>query len=74
VGSAEYQHLLNRTLALAGFVDVGNAADSLRDLKPKVGVGVGVRWFTPVGPLNADLAWGLDPGQWRFYVSIGVLF
>jgi translocation and assembly module TamA len=35
---------------------------------------VGVRWRTPVGPLNIDVARGFDPGQWRVYFSIGVVF
>lgn len=72
--SAEYQHLFGRDWALAGFVDAGNAADSIGALKPVVGVGVGLRWRTPVGPLHVDLARGLDLNQWRLYFSIGVIF
>lgn len=72
--SAEYQHLIDRDWAIAGFIDAGNAADDLKALKPVLGAGVGLRWRTPVGPLNVDLARGLDLNQWRLYFSIGVVF
>jgi len=72
--SAEYQHLLSRDWAVAGFVDAGNASDSLDSFKFARGAGVGMRWRTPVGPLNIDVARGFDPGQWRLYFSIGVVF
>src|SRR5690606_3960366 len=39
----------------ASFVDVGNAAAKWKDLDPAVGVGVGLRWRSPVGPLRIDL-------------------
>ncbi|HMS79526.1 MAG TPA: BamA/TamA family outer membrane protein, partial [Burkholderiaceae bacterium] len=65
VASAEYQHLLSRDVALAAFYDYGNAADTWDDLKPVAGYGVGVRWRTPVGPLNLDVAWGEAVRDWR---------
>jgi translocation and assembly module TamA len=74
VGSVEYQHLLNRDLALAAFYDYGNAADAWRDLKPVAGYGVGVRWRTPVGPLNLDVAYGDAVREWRLHFSIGVVY
>jgi len=74
VVSAEYQHLLTRDWAAAAFVDAGNAADSIDSFRFARGAGVGMRWRTPVGPLNIDLARGFDPGQWRVYFSIGVVF
>jgi translocation and assembly module TamA len=33
-----------------------------------------VRWRTPVGPLNLDLAWGEAVRDWRLHFSIGVVF
>lgn len=74
VASAEYQHLLSRDVALAAFYDYGNAADTWDDLKPVAGYGVGVRWRTPVGPLNLDVAWGEAVRDWRVHFSIGVVF
>jgi len=74
-GSVEYQHVVfDRDWALAVFADAGNASDSISDFKAVAGAGVGLRWRTPVGPLNIDIARGFDPGQWRLYVSIGVVF
>jgi translocation and assembly module TamA len=72
--STEYQHLINRDWAAAVFTDLGTATNSLDALRPYVGYGVGARWRTPVGPLNIDLARGATLEQWRFYVSIGVVF
>jgi translocation and assembly module TamA len=72
--STEYQHLISRDWAAAVFYDVGTATNSLDTLRPYVGYGVGARWRTPVGPLNIDLARGATLNQWRFYVSIGVVF
>lgn len=74
VASVEYQHLIQRDWAIAGFIDAGNASDSIDTFKLARGAGVGVRWRTPVGPLNIDVARGFDPGQWRVYFSIGVVF
>lgn len=47
-----------------------NLTDPYRD-----SAGVGLRYATPVGPLNLEWAWKLDakPGEepWRFHLSIG---
>ena len=72
--SVEYQHLLSRDLALAAFYDYGNAADAWGELRPVAGAGVGVRWRTPVGPLNLDVAYGEAVREWRLHFSIGVVY
>lgn len=70
-GSAEYQYPVADRWRLAGFVDRGNAVDSL-DGRLKTGVGFGVRWVSPVGPLRLDLAHALDePGGVRLHFSMG---
>jgi len=74
VASVEYQHPITRDLAVAAFYDRGNAADSRRALQTVAGWGAGVRWRTPVGPLNLDVARGEATGEWRLHVAIGVLF
>lgn len=56
------------------FIDAGAVANHARDLSPKVGVGAGVRYRSPVGPLQADLAYGLDARRWRFHLSVGFTF
>ncbi len=79
VTSLEWQ----RPLWLAGqrsnwetavFIDAGAVADRASELDPKVGVGAGVRYRSPVGPLQADLAYGLETRRWRFHLSVGFTF
>ena len=59
VGSLELDHSLTEKWGLAVFVDSGNAFDEGR-LDPKTGVGVGIRWRSPVGPIRLDFAHPLD--------------
>lgn len=63
-----------RALWGAVFVDVGGAAERFADLKPAVGVGVGVRYRSPAGPLRADIAYGVDAKKFRLHLSAGVNF
>ena len=73
VGSVEYQYEIVDNWRVATFMDQGNALDHLDDPLAK-GVGVGVRWISPVGPLRLDIAKGLDEefgGGWRLHFSMG---
>ena len=73
--SVELAHpVLQRMPSLLGavFVDAGDAAERMGDLRPKVGYGFGVRWRSPVGMLRLDLARGSDTGQWRMHFSVGI--
>lgn len=56
------------------FVDAGSVADKPADLHAKVGVGGGVRWKTPVGPLQIDLAYGVAVQKWRLHLNVGFVF
>lgn len=56
------------------FVDAGAVADRVGDLDPRVGVGAGVRWRSPVGPLQADLAWGVQSKELRLHLRLGFSF
>ncbi|MBY0465486.1 MAG: BamA/TamA family outer membrane protein, partial [Burkholderiales bacterium] len=56
------------------FIDGGAVADRAKDLKARWGVGAGVRYNTPVGPLQADLAWGVHTRRLRLHVSVGFVF
>ncbi|CAD5372256.1 Outer membrane protein assembly factor [Rubrivivax sp. A210] len=58
----------------AVFVDAGNVADRLGNIRPVVGYGVGVRWRSPVGPLRLDYAYGREVRQSRFHFSVGISF
>ena len=69
--SVEYQYPLSQRWRLASFVDQGNAFDELGD-RLKTGVGVGIRWVSPVGPLRLDIARALDsPERFRLHFSMG---
>ncbi len=72
--SAEYQYWFKPTWGGAVFYDAGNAADSVRDLTPKSGYGVGARWKSPVGPINVDLAYGHAVQKYRVHFSLGFTF
>jgi translocation and assembly module TamA len=74
VASLEYQRPISASLRWAAFVDVGNAAESFSGFKPAVGVGLGVRIKTPIGPVNADLAYGAALRQVVFHFSVGYVF
>lgn len=56
------------------FVDAGAVADSVSHLRAKVGVGAGVRYNSPAGPLQMDLAYGLDTRRFRIHLSVGFAF
>jgi translocation and assembly module TamA len=73
-GSAEYQYWFKPPWGVAFFVDAGNAADTVRELKPKLGYGVGARWRSPVGPINVDIAYGQAVHKARLHFSLGFTF
>ena len=56
------------------FADAGAVADDPADLQAKVGVGAGVRYNSPVGPLQLDLAYGLDSKKFRIHLNVGFSF
>ena len=75
--SVEVEHaLISRLPDLLGalFVDAGNAADRWTELHPVVGLGAGVHYRSPVGPLRLDLAYGRNDRRFRLHLSVGVTF
>ena len=79
VGSIEWQ----RPIALRGnttdwestvFADAGAVADRVGDLTPQLGIGAGVRWRSPVGPLQADVAYGFKSQGVRLHLRLGFNF
>ncbi len=56
------------------FVDAGSVANQASDLRAKVGIGAGVRYLSPVGPLQMDLAYGVDTRRLRLHLSVGFAF
>ncbi|QXI51701.1 MULTISPECIES: autotransporter assembly complex protein TamA [Pseudomonas] len=71
-GSLEYQYSVAEKWRVATFVDQGNSFNSLDLPSLKTGVGIGVRWVSPVGPIRLDLAHALDDeGGIRLHFSMG---
>ena len=72
--SVEYDHFFTPTWGAAVFVDAGQAANSVGALHPEVGVGPGLRYRSPVGPVNLDVAYGVGTHEWQLHFSLGVSF
>jgi translocation and assembly module TamA len=72
VGSFEYEKHLFGDFGLAGFVDAGNAFN-VGDFDLAAGVGVGLRWRSPVGLVRVDLAHPVagDGSGIRLHLTIG---
>ncbi|PRD68915.1 outer membrane protein assembly factor [Malikia spinosa] len=56
------------------FVDAGAVANHSRALSPQIGIGVGLRYRSPVGPLQVDLAYGVERQALRLHMSVGFAF
>ena len=62
-GSAEARYRINERFGAAGFVDVGFVTESPKlsgETDLRFGVGLGLRYYTPIGPLRFDLATPID--------------
>jgi len=70
--SLEYQHPITDEWSVATFVDAGNAFNNFKDTKLKVGVGVGARWRSPIGPVRIDVGFPKDDLKApHLYLSVG---
>ena len=72
VASVEFERMFTREWGGAVFVDAGDAFDEV--FEAEVGVGVGLRWRSPVGPVRLDVAHGFgDAAQHsvRLHLNIG---
>ena len=73
VGSAEYNYEFKPGFRAAAFTDVGNAYDKDFETETKVGVGVGIRWASPVGVVRVDVAAGVTeesiPVRLSFFIG-----
>lgn len=79
MGSVEWQHPLTlfgdaRSFEHTVFVDAGTAADKLGDAVLFPGVGTGIRWSSPVGPLQFDVGYGTKTHKVRLHLRVGFQF
>ncbi|MDO9106203.1 MAG: autotransporter assembly complex family protein [Methylovulum sp.] len=67
VFSIEYEHAILDDWGVAAFVDTGNAFKP-NDIHLKTGVGLGARWYSPIGPVRVDIALPLDESDSSFQI------
>lgn len=75
--SAELEHYFTESWGLAAFVDTGNAfGGDGSSIGFQTGIGLGLRWRTPVGPIRVDIAHPLDDSSndFRLHLRIGPEF
>lgn len=69
--SLEFEQYFNDSWGVAAFVDGGSAFDGQLD-RWRQGVGLGLRWKSPIGPLRIDLARGLDDPDSAFTLHVNL--
>ncbi len=71
--SVEYNWRCRPTWRPAVFMDAGNAFTQASDARLATGLGVGIRWISPVGPIRVDLASAVsEPDKpLRLHLTIG---
>ncbi|GAB6139588.1 autotransporter assembly complex family protein [Methylosoma difficile] len=65
--SAEYEQAVYDNWGIAAFIDTGNAYN-LDDIRFKSGTGLGVRWYSPIGPVRIDFALPLNESDSSFQI------
>lgn len=80
-GGLEYRQRIGRNYGAAFFVDSGQVSDRLKLLptSPYIGVGAGIRYYTPIGPIRLDVAvptkhYSTDDQSFQVYIGLGQAF
>ena len=71
--SAEIEAKVLENWSVAVFADIGNAFNDWSDTQLKLGLGVGVRWYSIAGPIRVDFGRAMDfvDRPWRIHFTIG---
>lgn len=69
--SVEYERYFHGPWGAAVFVDTGDAFSGKR-ASLRTGVGIGLRWRSPVGPVRIDIARGLDQPDAPFTLHLNI--
>ncbi len=72
VFSLEYDRLISKSWSVAAFIDTGSAFNDF-DVDFKTGAGVGIRWYSPLGPIRVDVAHPLGESDrsTRLHITLG---
>ena len=72
-GSIEVEYRFLRNWSAAVFADIGNAFNDWNEPNLKLGVGLGIRWYSVAGPIRVDIAQARDfvGKPWRLHFTIG---
>ncbi len=81
-GSLEFRQRIGQSLGAVVFVDAGGAYSqtlpNFSEMSPRIGTGVGLRYYTAFGPARLDVGFPLNKRQgdapFGIYVSIGQAF
>lgn len=74
VGSVEYIQWIKQNIGAAIFYDAGNAVNDASEFRAAAGYGVGARWYSPIGAISLDLAYGEEVDEYRVHFSAGFVF
>ena len=80
-GTLEFRQRFGKNLGAAVFVDAGQVSASLKPLPAvlRVGIGAGLRYYTPIGPIRIDVAlparrYSSSDDPYEIYVGLGQAF
>jgi translocation and assembly module TamA len=79
-GTLEFRQRFGANWGSAFFVDGGQVSASLKPLPNefRIGVGAGVRYYTPIGPIRLDVAVPTQrdsiSGSFQVYIGLGQAF
>ena len=79
--SGEVRVRVTETIGVVAFVDAGTAFTSTVpdfDDELRIGVGPGIRYFSPIGPFRLDVGFPVNPRDsddaFQLYISLGQAF
>jgi len=80
-GSVEFRQRIGSDFGAALFLDGGQVSSSLQPLRNvfRIGVGGGIRYYTPIGPIRLDVAfptkrYSSDDDSFEVYIGLGQAF